>query len=177
MAHPKHDYDSEEFYQDIYAFAMQGLNDGEIADKLNLDPDTFGAMKGGIYHVWNEEQNKERSSKIVGVLGRARRSVNGIIRGRYLKAALGGIKTKNKTTTKRKLKINGEYTDDEEVMTSETETELPPNMQALATWLYHHDPDWRKVERNQDEDNGDVPTDGSISIDKWITNSTEITND
>lgn len=25
-------------------------------------------------------------------------------------------------------------------------------MQALATWLYHHDPEWRKVEKKADAD-------------------------
>ena len=30
MAKPKFNYDSEDFYKEIYALAMQGLNDGEI---------------------------------------------------------------------------------------------------------------------------------------------------
>ena len=29
----------------------------------------------------------------------------------------------------------------------ETETDLAPNMQSLSTWLYHHDPEFRKVQR------------------------------
>ena len=42
----------------------------------------------------------------------------------------------------------------------EGETELPPNMQAISTLLYHHDPEWRKVERKQDEDKGDNRIEG-----------------
>ena len=43
-------------------------------------------------------------------------------------------------------------------------------MQALATWLYHHDSEWRKTERRQDEDASDVPTnvDKGVDIDSWI---------
>lgn len=44
-------------------------------------------------------------------------------------------------------------------------------MQALSTWLYHHDEEWRKVEKKQ-EDDEDVSSTGSIDIDKWITDNT-----
>ena len=52
----------------------------------------------------------------------------------------------------------------------EGETELAPNMQALTTWMYHHDPEWRKVERKLDEDASDIPADinHGIDIGKWI---------
>ena len=93
------------------------------------------------------------------------------MRGAYLKAALGGKKIKNKTVTTRKLKVNGIYAEDEEVQTTEGETELPPNMQALATWLYHHDEEWRRVEKKQ-EDDEDVFSAGSVDIDKWINDNT-----
>ena len=33
-------------------------------------------------------------------------------------------------------------------------------MQAISTLLYHHDPEWRKVERKQDEDKGDNRIEG-----------------
>ena len=93
--------------------------------------------------------------------------INSIVRGAYLKAALGGKKIKNKTVTTRKLKIDGVYTEDEEIQTTEGETELPPNMQALSTWLYHHDEEWRKVERRQDEES-DLHRENGIDIDKWM---------
>ena len=46
---------------------------------------------------------------------------------------------------------------------------LAPNLQAMSVWLYHHDEDWRKIERKQDED-ADIPTDieHGINIDSWI---------
>lgn len=179
MAPPrKHDYDSEEFYQDIFGFAMQGFNDAEIADALDLDPDTFNMMKGKRYDKWSPEENSRRSERIVRVLARGRRKVNAIVRGRYLKVALGGIKTKNVSTVKRPLydRDTGKKIEDQVVQISESEFESPPNIQALSTWLYHHDPEWRKVQRGMDVDTTDVPqdVDHGIDIDAWIRKETEL---
>lgn len=178
---PKFDYDNEDFYDEILALAMQGLTDAEIADALQdkfgeaLDEQTFNCMKNGNYIGWSEEENKRRSEKLLKVLARGRRKITSIIRGAYLKAALGGKKIKSKSVVKRKLKIGGEYTDDEEIQTTETEHELPYNVQALATWLYHHDKDWRKVERKQDEEASDIPMNISkgVDIDSWIKKQVE----
>ena len=61
----------------------------------------------------------------------------------------------------------GNLTGEDELQVSESE--LAPNLQAMSVWLYHHDEDWRKVERKQDED-ADIPTDieHGINIDSWI---------
>lgn len=52
MARPKKfDYDSDDFYDEILAIAMQGLTDAEIADSLAdkfgvaLFPEAFSSMK------------------------------------------------------------------------------------------------------------------------------------
>lgn len=170
MAKPKHDYDSPDFYKLIEQLAMNGYTDEEIANELDLAADVFGAMKNGNYQGWNDEENKVRGSQIYRVLAHGRTKINALVRAAYLKSAFGGKKIKSKNTTHRKLKIDGVYTEDEEIMTTEGETELPPNIQALTTWLYHHDPEWRKVERNQDEDASDIPSDidHGIDIDSWI---------
>jgi len=177
MGRPKKfDYDSDDFYDEILALAMQGLTDAEIADALegkfgvSLSLEVFCCMKNGTYKAWSENENIRRSARLSKVLARGRNKINSIVRSAYLKAALGGKKIKSKTITKRKLKIDGNYTDDEEIQTTEGETELPPNIQALATWLYHHDKEWRKVERKQDEDAADIPTNikQGIDIEDWI---------
>lgn len=175
MAKPKHKYDSDEFYDEILALAMQGLNDAEIADALNLTPEVFYTMKNGNYAQWSENQNQRRSERINKVLARGRRKITALVRGAYLKAALGGKKLKTKSTTTRKLRVDGVYTDDVEIQTTETETEMPYNVQALATWMYHHDPEWRKVQRKQDTDASDIPTDvkKGIDIDAWIRKEVE----
>lgn len=178
----KFDYDSDDFYDEILALAMQGLTDAEIADSLedkfgeSLSPEVFCTMINGNYDKWSDEENQIRSARLAKVLARGRRKINSIIRGAYLKAALGGKKIKSKTTVRRKLKIDGVYTDDEEIQTSETEQELPYNIQAMATWLYHHDKEWRKVERKQDEESSDIPINirKGVDIDNWIRKETQI---
>jgi len=179
--HLKFDYDSDDFYDEILALAMQGMTDAEIADALvgkfgvSLSPEAFCCMKNGNYENWTEEENRRRSAKFIKVLARGRRKITSIVRGAYLKAALGGKKVKSKSVVKRKLLVNGEYTDDEVIQTTEGEQELPYNVQALATWLYHHDPEWRKVERKQDVDATDIPLGvrKGVDIDAWIKREIE----
>ena len=174
---PKFNYDSDDFYDEILALAMQGLTNAEIATMLedkfgeSLSPEAFSSMVNGTYDKWSDEENDRRSAKLVKVLVRGRNKVNSIVRGAYLKAALGGKKVKGKSVTKRKLRVDGALTEDEEIQTIETESEMPPNIQALATWLYHHDKEWRKIQRNEDsdEENGT----GSIDIQKWIKENAE----
>lgn len=67
MAKPKHNYDSEDFYIDIGTFALQGMNDAEIADALDLDTETFSCMKNGNYYCWTKEENERRGSRIIKV--------------------------------------------------------------------------------------------------------------
>ena len=175
MARPKHDYDSQEFFTDIATYAAKGFADEEIADMLDLDPDVFSKMKNGKYKGWTEEENKRRGNSICRVLARARRKTNAVVRGTYLKLALGGRKLKNKSTTKRQVRdMDGNSTGEEDIQTTESEIELAPNLQALSTWLYHHDEEWRKIERKQDED-ADIPQDieHGINIDKWIREETK----
>lgn len=190
MAKPKHDYDSEKFRQDIAIAASSGMTDEEIADTLNLSPEAFSRMKNGKMDIWSDEENERRGASIRQVLARARRKTNAIVRGRYLKTALGGIRVKSKT--KRAIQGRcpvcggkdpectecggtGQVLLTDKSVLQETESETPPNMQALATWLYHHDPEWRKIERNLDEEADDVATDinHGVDIDKWITSMTK----
>lgn len=168
MALPKHNYERDEFYDEILALALNGNTDAEIADALDLEPETFNRMKNGKYDGWDKEQNEARSARICQVLTRGRLKILSIIRGRYLKAALGGIKTRNTSKTSRRLKVDGEYTEDEEIMKQETEFESAPNVQALATLLYHWDSDWRAVEKGTDGENTKGNAERGLDISKWI---------
>lgn len=172
----KYDYDSNEFYEEILLLATQGLNDSAIAYGLAenfgvaLNPDVFGKMKNGNYERWTKTQNNARSEHIGRVLSRGRTKINSLTDQSILKIGLGGKKVRSTSTTTRKLRVNGKTTDDEEVQTTVTESELPPNLQALMTWKYHHDPEFRKIARNKDEDASDIPTDieKGVDIDSWI---------
>lgn len=197
MAKPKFNYDSEEFYKEIYALAMQGLNDGEIAYSLGdnlgvvtdedgrplrdedgkeihneahgLTPTTFADMKNGKYKGWTDEENERRSKRISEELAHGRSRVLGIVRGRYLKAALGGIKIKGKVTRKRYNVINGQADMDNMVMEeTNSESETAPNMQALANFLYHHDPQFRNIQKGIEEGDMLIKVKNGVSISRWL---------
>ena len=143
---PKFDYTSEDFLSLVESYAKKGLTDKEIAYAIGILPQTF--------------------SEISEVLARGRATINATVRAKFLAMALGGIKTKS--TVVRKLRDSeGNLTGEDELQVSESE--LAPNLQAMSVWLYHHDEDWRKIERKQDED-ADIPTDieHGINIDSWI---------
>ena len=150
---PKFDYKSEEFLSKVETYAKKGFTDKEIAFALGLAPQTFS-------------QKKNEHSELSEVLARGRATITAAVRAKFLAMALGGIKTKS--TVVRKLKDqDGKLTGEEELQVSESE--LAPNLQAMSVWLYHHDEEWRKVERRMEEE-ADIPKDidHGISIDSWI---------
>ena len=154
----KYDYTGEEFLSSVESYAKKGFTDKEIAIAMNINVTYFSELKNSI-------------SEISDVLARGRAKINAAVRAKFLAMAMGGIKTKS--TTKRKLRgPEGDITDEEEIQT--TEVELPPSLQAMSTWLYHHDEEWRKIERRQDEE-ADIPQDieHGINIDKWIREETK----
>ena len=135
------------------SYAKKGFTDKEIAFALGIAPETFCIKK-------NEYP------KLSQVLARGRAQINAAVRAKFLAMALGGIKTKS-TVVKKLRDIEGNLTGEEELQISESE--LAPSLQAMSVWLYHHDEEWRKVERKQDEDE-DIPTDveHGVDIDSWI---------
>lgn len=124
---PKKYYKSEEFINEIESLAKKGLTDKEIALSIGLNPTYFCEKKGEL-------------TEISEALTRARAQINSIVRQKYLAIGLGGLKTK--AITRRKIEIDGELTDGDVIQ--ETETELPPNPNVLATWLFNHDEEWRQ---------------------------------
>ena len=194
MAKPKFNYDGEDFYKEIYALAMQGLQDAEIAynlgdslgvatdengvpyynDARGLSPEAFNKMKNGTYDVWTEEENKRRSERIRQELAHGRAKILGIVRGRYLKAALGGIKIKASSKRKRYNVINGIADEDNMVMEeSESVSETAPNMQALANFLYHHDPQFRNIQKGIEDGDMLIKVKNGVSISAWLDRENE----
>ena len=149
----KYDYTDEGFLSTIESYAKKGFTDKEIAYALGLCPTYFSEKKNQV-------------PELSDVLVRGRATINAAVRAKFLAMAMGGIKTKS--VTKRALRNeDGELTGETEIQT--VEGELAPSLQAMTTWLYHHDEDWRKVERREDEDD-DVPSniEHGIEIDNWI---------
>lgn len=185
MAKPKHDYDNKDFYKLIEQLAMNGYTDEEIANELDLSREVFGCMKNGNYENWSDEDNKRRGSQITNVLAHGRTKINALVRAAYLKGAFGGKKIGSKVVKYVQDKCEcmgadkkcphcggtGWITLTDKKVVQEAETELAPNMQALTTWMYHHDPEWRKVERKLDEDNS-LYSENGINIDKWMEDNT-----
>lgn len=107
-----------------------------------LTPEVFAKMKNGNYEGWNEQENSLRSMLISQVLTQARVGLRLIYKDVYNKVAAGKWKTKTVTKTE-KATVSKEGVPYTEVVTTTTEQELPPNMQAISTWRYHHDPEFR----------------------------------
>lgn len=174
MAKPKHNYDSPDFYKLIEQLAMNGYTDEEIANEINLSREVFGCMKNGNYENWTDDENKRRGKQITNVLAHGRTKIIALLRGAYIKGAFGGKKTKSKIVKYVQDKCEcmgadkkcpycggtGWITLTDKAVVQESETELPPNMQAISTLLYHHDPEWRKVERKLDEEKSDNRIEG-----------------
>lgn len=129
--------DDAETPDDIILEDTENIPDG-------LAPEVFSRMKNGNYDKWTEQENKLRSMLIGQALSQARVKLNLLYKGVYDKLAMG--KWKTKTTTKvEKNTINKEGTPYTETITTTTEQELPPNMQALTTWRFNHDPEFKKM--------------------------------
>nr|DAN74342.1 MAG TPA: terminase small subunit [Caudoviricetes sp.] len=185
MAKPKHDYDSEDFYKRIEQLAMNGYTDEEIANELNLCREVFTCMKNGNYENWTDEENKRRGDRITNVLAHGRTRIIALLRGTYIKGAIGGKKTKSRIVKFVQDKCEcmgadkkcpycggtGWVTLTDKAVVQESEMELPPNMQAIATLLYHHDPTWRKMENKQTDEDA-LYSENGIDIDKWMTDNT-----
>ena len=176
---PQFDYDSQEFYDAIEKLAKNGANDAEIAAGLkhligvSLSPQNFNSIKGGKYAFWTDEENARRGRRMQEILANARLDTNRLVKSVYLSTALGKNVTKTTTTVRKRLRINGELTDNEEIQTTEVVNGISPNLSALQTWLYHHDPEWRKITKGEDYETGDgVPTGDQVKkgvdISAWI---------
>lgn len=152
---PKYDYTSEDFLSLVESYAKKGFTDKEIAYAIGLNPNYFC-------------EKKSEHSELSEVLARGRATVTAAVRAKFLAMALGGIKTRN--TVVRKLRdTEGNLMGEEELQVSESE--LAPNLQAMSVWLYHHDEEWRKIQRRQDEDDS-LHRENGVDIDKWLEDNT-----
>ena len=166
----KNDYDSDDFYDEAFFLAFNGASDAEIANAFDITPTYFSLIKNGKVEKWSKEENERRSARLVKVLERARKKIMQAIKGKYLAAALGGQDVESVSTVTRKVMLAGQETPAEVIQETRTRTKTLPNMQALATLMFHYDKDWRKVQRGVDDDSQDIPTniETGIDIHKWI---------
>jgi len=190
MAHPKHDYDSQAFYDLLFKYASVIQYDNEIAALLDLDYETFSRMKNGNYIGWTAEQNEERSERILQVLARARGNTLLQVKNTLLRLGVGAVKVKSRSIKKAVThcqcrgkdpkcpECNGTgYVEVEDAFVmQESEQEISPNMQALMVWLRHHDPNYRKVERGEDlSDDNTIEVQKGVNIMSWLKKEMEDT--
>lgn len=166
----RYDYNGDDFYDEVFALAFNGANNKEIAFAMGLDDKVFSRMCNGKHNKWNAEQNEKYGTRLRNVMGRARAKNTFMVKAKYLEEALGGKKRLVHEVHNR-MRVDGQYTDDEIIQS--TYAVSTPNMQALATWLYHNDPEYRKIQRGRDIDASDpnsVPQDieRGIDITSWI---------
>ncbi|MGM9810981.1 MAG: hypothetical protein ACI30J_08980 [Paludibacteraceae bacterium] len=166
----KNDYDSDDFYDEAFFLAFNGASDAEIANAFDITPTYFSLIKNGKVVEWSKEDNARRSARLLKVLERARKKIMQAIKGKYLAAALGGQEVESISTTTRMVRLSGQDAPAEVIQETRTKTKTLPNMQALATLMFHYDKEWRKVQRGLDEETQDVPTniETGIDIEKWI---------
>lgn len=166
----KNDYDSDDFYDEAFFLAFNGASDAEIAYAFDITPTYFSLIKHGKVVEWTPEQNAHRSARLLKVLERARKKILQAIKGKYLQAALGGQDVESVSTVTRKVRMPGVESPVDVVQETVTRTKTLPNMQALATLMFHYDKDWRKVQRGVDDDTQGIPQDIETGIDihKWI---------
>lgn len=156
MAKPKYDYRSEGFISDIESMAKKGLTDGEIAFSLGLSITEFSRKKNSI-------------AQIAQALTRGRNTINAAVRQTYLSLALGKVKTKS--ITKKAIELpDGTISD--KLFVLETETDVAPNANALATWLFNHDEEWRQ--KTIEGKKLDVTTNGKDIVTQLVFSSTPL---
>ena len=162
----KFDYENPEFYETIQELASAGYSDASIAyglaDKFGkgLSPETFSRFKN---EKDDNEEPTRRSLSINQALARGRSGILQAARSTYYQMALGQRKTsivRRNAVQKRcpccyendmhpkddcpQCGGTGWYYLTDKVVTEESEMEIAPNMQALATFLYNNDPEWRE---------------------------------
>ncbi len=120
------------------------LEDVESIPDEGLAPEVFSRMKKGQYDGWTEQENRLRSMLICQVLSRARVRQSLLYKEVYNMVASGRWKTKTTQSTERKT-VSRDGVPYAETITTTTEQELPPNMQAISVWRFHHDPEFRKT--------------------------------
>ena len=143
-----------------------------------MRPTTFSEMKAGKYKGWTAEENARRGARISEELAHGRARILGVVRGRYLKAALGGIKVKGKVVRKRYNVVNGVADMDNRIEdVTESESETAPNMQALANYLYHHDPQFRNIQNGIEDGDAVIKVKIGVSITAWLERENDLEKD
>lgn len=140
---PKYSYTDVNFLMNLESYAKKGLTDKEIATSLNITPECFS-------------RRKKRHPEIVNALKKGRTIINALLKSKLLQMALGGIVIKG---YKHRVTVG------DQIVTT-TIRDSAPNLQAICNWLYHHDEEWRSIEKKEDI----ASTHKNTTAEKWVRN-------
>lgn len=129
----KLDYNDPMFLLEVEGMARDGYDDSQIAEYFDVAPETFWRNKAKRGQITAE--NPKGLSQVSLALIRGRRPLEVLVENSLYKLAMG-MKVTTKTRTTRWMVIEGMGESPVEVVSeTETETELPPNFNALHLWL------------------------------------------
>lgn len=185
---PKHKYgvgldlDNPELYRIIENEAAKGKDIFAISVALSkqlgqeITYDMLSQMHAGTYEAWSERERKIYTPLFRKSVEKGKSALRQAVRSALLQSAIGGRVVKTTSTRRRKLCVDGKYTEDEVIETVTNEQQLAPNLSAMLHWLNHNDPEWRKQNQNRaPEDVEEVSPEGvpeniehGIDINKWI---------
>jgi len=133
------DYTDSMLLLEIEGLARDGFDDCQIAEILDVGPEAFSKNK--------RKRHPDGSKSLLSLaLERGRRPLSVLVENALYKRAIGQI-VKTKATVTRFLELpDGTVTDTKIVQVTETETELPGDVNAQTFWLKHHKPDMYNVQ-------------------------------
>lgn len=144
---PKYDYEGEKFLEMISELAKKGYTDRDIAITIGITPEEFSRKKSASQHIPQ-------------ALARGRSQLNTVVRGAFLKAALGGRLVKKYSYVQKRCECGGKdpecpICDGSGWITPEQhrvveEYEQAPNIMAQNRWLMNYDEEWKKQLKGND---------------------------
>jgi len=144
---PKYDYTAPKFLEMISDLAKKGYTDKDIAISIGLSYQTFS-------------EKKTKYIEIAESLARGRSQLNTVVRGAFLKAALGGRLVKKYSYVQKRCECGGKdpncpICDGGGWITPEQhrvveEYEQAPNIMAQNRWLMNYDEEWKKQLKGND---------------------------
>lgn len=167
---PKYDYTSESFLSMIADYAKRTCTDTEIAQNIGLSVSEFC-------------KKKTEFPQIAQTLSHARSGINTVVRGTFLKTALGGRLIKTYSYVQKRCECRGNdpkcpICDGTGWITPEqhrvvTETEQAPNPMVQIRWLMNYDTDFRKRTKGEADDELPQNIQKGVDIKDWLKKELE----
>lgn len=124
------DYNDPMLLLEVEGLARDGYDDQQIAEILDVVPETFNRNK-------KKPGPDGKESQLSQALRKGRRPLSVLVENALYKRAIGGFRTKS--IQRRWMVVQGQPTPVEVIL--ETETEMPPDTNAIGMWLRAHKAD------------------------------------